>query len=357
MADVGRNDPCPCGSGKKYKHCHWRIDQQIQRQNVKLDRAWRTLGQRIREFGIQEHMAIEYVSAWELFWDNKLPPQAATSLDIFERLRFIDWYIYDYRSSRNRKRIAELFLEEQGSELTSLEQELVREWTETHLSAYTILEISGDSIEMQDVFTDEERTVVQPDLAEPPMVDLTLIGRLLPLGGSLRLAPGVTPLSPEQNEDELLGFIQPRYKAWQQARYGADWDDFLGEAGYLLNHFLIQDMEPMEMPEAELPEMPAPEAARSIARRMQGEIITSNLAAHYDRWLDKSIPEWGGKTPREMTASPEDIEKVEVFLDLLEEMEEDRAESGQPTFDVDLLRRKLGLETEGWSEGGIVLPG
>lgn len=19
---LGRNDPCPCGSGKKYKHCH-----------------------------------------------------------------------------------------------------------------------------------------------------------------------------------------------------------------------------------------------------------------------------------------------------------------------------------------------
>jgi preprotein translocase subunit SecA len=22
MPPVGRNDPCPCGSGKKYKHCH-----------------------------------------------------------------------------------------------------------------------------------------------------------------------------------------------------------------------------------------------------------------------------------------------------------------------------------------------
>ncbi|MCF8460464.1 MAG: SEC-C domain-containing protein [Flavobacteriales bacterium] len=21
---TGRNDPCPCGSGKKYKHCHLR---------------------------------------------------------------------------------------------------------------------------------------------------------------------------------------------------------------------------------------------------------------------------------------------------------------------------------------------
>ncbi|HVZ42309.1 MAG TPA: preprotein translocase subunit SecA [Ramlibacter sp.] len=25
MARVGRNDPCPCGSGKKYKHCHGRL--------------------------------------------------------------------------------------------------------------------------------------------------------------------------------------------------------------------------------------------------------------------------------------------------------------------------------------------
>jgi preprotein translocase subunit SecA len=25
IAKVGRNDPCPCGSGKKYKHCHGRL--------------------------------------------------------------------------------------------------------------------------------------------------------------------------------------------------------------------------------------------------------------------------------------------------------------------------------------------
>ena len=23
---IGRNDPCPCGSGKKYKHCHGRLN-------------------------------------------------------------------------------------------------------------------------------------------------------------------------------------------------------------------------------------------------------------------------------------------------------------------------------------------
>ncbi|MCB1822815.1 MAG: SEC-C domain-containing protein [Candidatus Competibacteraceae bacterium] len=23
---MGRNEPCPCGSGKKYKHCHGQLD-------------------------------------------------------------------------------------------------------------------------------------------------------------------------------------------------------------------------------------------------------------------------------------------------------------------------------------------
>ncbi|MHB1666292.1 SEC-C metal-binding domain-containing protein [Thiomonas sp.] len=25
MPKVGRNDLCPCGSGKKYKHCHGKL--------------------------------------------------------------------------------------------------------------------------------------------------------------------------------------------------------------------------------------------------------------------------------------------------------------------------------------------
>jgi hypothetical protein len=26
MPKIGRNEPCWCGSGKKYKHCHMRLD-------------------------------------------------------------------------------------------------------------------------------------------------------------------------------------------------------------------------------------------------------------------------------------------------------------------------------------------
>ena len=24
--DIGRNDPCPCGSGQKYKNCHGKVE-------------------------------------------------------------------------------------------------------------------------------------------------------------------------------------------------------------------------------------------------------------------------------------------------------------------------------------------
>lgn len=27
LPDIGRNDPCRCGSGKKYKHCHMAEDR------------------------------------------------------------------------------------------------------------------------------------------------------------------------------------------------------------------------------------------------------------------------------------------------------------------------------------------
>ena len=31
LAETGRNEPCPCGSGKKYKDCHWIEDQRESR--------------------------------------------------------------------------------------------------------------------------------------------------------------------------------------------------------------------------------------------------------------------------------------------------------------------------------------
>jgi preprotein translocase subunit SecA len=39
--DLGRNDPCWCGSGKKYKHCHMRKDEQARRARAAAARSSR----------------------------------------------------------------------------------------------------------------------------------------------------------------------------------------------------------------------------------------------------------------------------------------------------------------------------
>ncbi len=45
---LGRNDPCWCGSGKKYKHCHMRQDMEAQRGQVAVTRPPQASGQKRR---------------------------------------------------------------------------------------------------------------------------------------------------------------------------------------------------------------------------------------------------------------------------------------------------------------------
>lgn len=42
---VGRNDPCPCGSGKKYKHCHGRLDRPSMTTDVVMEQQPSPTGQ------------------------------------------------------------------------------------------------------------------------------------------------------------------------------------------------------------------------------------------------------------------------------------------------------------------------
>jgi len=46
---LGRNAPCWCGSGKKYKHCHLRQDMEAQRGQVAATRPPRTPGRKRRK--------------------------------------------------------------------------------------------------------------------------------------------------------------------------------------------------------------------------------------------------------------------------------------------------------------------
>lgn len=45
MAKVGRNDPCPCGSGRKYKGCHEKVTRKMIALNTKSQKKKKMLTQ------------------------------------------------------------------------------------------------------------------------------------------------------------------------------------------------------------------------------------------------------------------------------------------------------------------------
>ena len=54
MSTPGRNDPCYCGSGKKYKHCHEPADRAAQAETHAWDTARQKLTRDVIAFALFE---------------------------------------------------------------------------------------------------------------------------------------------------------------------------------------------------------------------------------------------------------------------------------------------------------------
>lgn len=50
LSNVGRNEPCPCGSGKKYKFCHQPADAELRHQDsLKLQEEMKAASEKADE--------------------------------------------------------------------------------------------------------------------------------------------------------------------------------------------------------------------------------------------------------------------------------------------------------------------
>ena len=77
MQKIGRNDPCWCGSGKKYKDCHLALDEKINSYKLK---GWKIPPKKIikrpdqidgiRESGLVNIAVLDYVAENILLQDE-----------------------------------------------------------------------------------------------------------------------------------------------------------------------------------------------------------------------------------------------------------------------------------------------
>lgn len=148
MTKIGRNDPCPCGSGKKYKKCCLAKEDQFASRRRDEERAVKTAISWLEDRYPEE--ATEAVR-FDFMDDpdeersdalNTLSPQLAQALSI----NIGEWLLADAVLDINGESITanELILGTGGPPLTSHGREWIRELAKRSLSLYEVKEVIKD---------------------------------------------------------------------------------------------------------------------------------------------------------------------------------------------------------------------
>ncbi len=155
MSTVGRNEPCPCGSGKKYKKCCEKenvvnIDALI---NQELD----VLQAQLYDFiATTQSPEIEesyhyYLSKMELM---KADP------DIYE-MAFVSWYGATQQDAEG-VRLIDRFVDKQLSTVTRPQtREVLESWKQVRVTAGTVEKINEDTLHVQEVMSGDTLVVTE----------------------------------------------------------------------------------------------------------------------------------------------------------------------------------------------------
>lgn len=171
MMHIGRNDPCPCGSGKKFKKCC--LSNQ---EPASSDRDWlmvhemhKKLVNKLMKFTAETYGTIGYNAAWDKFhhWSNETDFDPSSEIHpMFGPWLFYHWTPIDsdfeFGDVSDEDTPAEAFLDKNEESLSDLEIEDLEESLRRPYSFLDVLEVKpGEWIKVYDLFTDERFTVIE----------------------------------------------------------------------------------------------------------------------------------------------------------------------------------------------------
>jgi hypothetical protein len=191
---LGRNDPCWCGSGRKFKQCHLGA-----REVPPLpDRvAW------------LHRKAVGYLERRGDARFSVIDVAAARAVDPADEDRFAealeDPIVMDLVLCEGGW--FDRFLEEVGDLLPEDEARLGRSWTPVGRTVYEITEVRpGDGLELRDLRTGDRLQVRERTVDEHVVAGSLVCGRAVPDGETLQLVGGVVPV-PTGREVDLLALL------------------------------------------------------------------------------------------------------------------------------------------------------
>lgn len=151
---VKRNDPCPCGSGKKYKKCCLKKENVIQLAEHKEERFFRLKHKLVNELGnfYDKKLSVnEYFQLQTEFRDRTnrvIPPD-------MEKGFFIYWLHFFHRFENGMRGI-EWYYSENQSRMETEEKELTEKWTKLEPRLVQAIDHSRERIMFEDIHTNEK---------------------------------------------------------------------------------------------------------------------------------------------------------------------------------------------------------
>ena len=244
----GRNDPCWCGSGRKYKDCHRNSDEAWRSEQLKLRQAQDTLLPKIIEAA--QSLPEEFPAALETFWQGKYSAEQMADLDQLEERgseRFLTWFAFDRPLSDGQTLVNRLLAaaDTGGFAIEPAERTLLTAWQDVRLRLYKVAERkAGASLRFVDLLDQSEYTIADYHASKRVVIDDLVVAHLVPADrAEPEAAPtyyftGAAAHVTGDTADKFVEFAEIQLADMRRSAPQATWTDFYRERSATLNHFV-----------------------------------------------------------------------------------------------------------------------
>jgi hypothetical protein len=245
-AKLGRNDPCHCGSGKKYKDCHLPIEEAARSEQLRLRQAQDTLLPKIIDAAqsVPERLS----AAFERFWQGRYRLDQLDALDRAEDRgseRFLTWFAFDVRGENGQSLVAELGASETFN-VDPFERRLLEQWRPVRLRAYVVDEVQkGTGVKVHDLLEGGVFQVADYGASKRLAVGEVVVGHLVPadtpLGaaGPTHYLAGAAAQLTDDTAEKLREFAAIHLADLRRTAPDATFADLIDERSEVLNHFVV----------------------------------------------------------------------------------------------------------------------
>lgn len=258
MTSTGRNAPCPCGSGRKFKHCCLAKQKTAVTAYTGQDR--RSAFAKLVGFSERAVFAKEIRLAGILFRGGRYDfatevQRKELEADEQAQIAFIEWFLLDHDLFRDDGTIAEQFLAAPGADLSAGERTWLERMAASCLRPYEVVEVRPDKgLGLRDLWTDDV-IQVRERLATRQLVRWDILAvRVVPGPDGGLVLEGAPHLYPPEARDDILAEVRSIHRRHRRHQTTDDPAVFFKRIGMVFNHLWLDHVALRAMPTVVTPE-------------------------------------------------------------------------------------------------------